>query len=152
MEFRRVLFRSARSFPGAFPTGTSRGRGSIKQARRPRRRAPSSTARCLRALQEAESALTQYAHDRDQNARLRTARDRSREAAGLQTRLARGGVVSGLEVLDVERTLASAEAALAASNTKLAGDRVHIVLALGGRSEERRVGKECVRTGSNRWW
>src|SRR3546814_7128559 len=86
---------------------------------------PSSTARCLRALQEAESALTQYAHDRDQNARLRTARDRSREAAGLQTRLARGGVVSGLEVLDVERTLASAEAALAASNTKLAGDRVH---------------------------
>lgn len=86
----------------------------------------------LRALQEAESALTQYAHDRDQNARLRTARDRSREAAGLQTRLARGGVVSGLEVLDVERTLASAEAALAASNTKLAGDRVHIFLALGG--------------------
>src|SRR3546814_4895293 len=58
------------------------------------------------------------------------------------TRLARGGVVSGLEVLDVERTLASAEAALAASNTKLAGDRVHIFLALGGgweasaRSEE----------------
>src|SRR3546814_18979378 len=78
---------------------------------------PSSTARCLRALQEAESALTPYAHDRDQNARLRTARDRSREAAGLQTRLARGGVVSGLEVLDVERTLASADAALAASNT-----------------------------------
>src|SRR3546814_20920652 len=105
---------------------------------------PSSTARCLRALQEAESALTQYAHDRDQNARLRTARDRSREAAGLQTRLARGGVVSGLEVLDVERTLASAEAALAASNTQHAGDRVPIFPARGGgwgaRSEERRGG------------
>jgi len=64
----------------------------------------------LRALQEAESALTQYAHDLDENARLRTARDRSREAAGLQTRLARGGAVSSLEVPDVERTLASAEA------------------------------------------
>src|SRR3546814_19233671 len=115
----------------------SRGRGSIKQARRPRRRSPSSTARCLRALQEAESALTQYAHDRDQNARLRTARDRSREAAGLQTRLARGGVVSGLEVLDVERTLASAEAAPAALNTKIAGDRVHIFMALGGGWEAR---------------
>ena len=42
----RCISASARSFPGAFPTGKSRGRGSIKQARRPRRRSPSSTARC----------------------------------------------------------------------------------------------------------
>jgi len=86
----------------------------------------------LRTLQEAESALTQYAHDLDENARLRAARDRSREAAGMQTKLARGGAVSSLEVLDVERTLASAEAALAVSNAKLASDRVRIFLALGG--------------------
>ncbi len=86
----------------------------------------------LRALQEAESALTQYSHDLDENVRLRTARDRSREAAAMQTRLARGGAVSSLEALDVERTLAGAEAALAASNSKLAADRVRIFLALGG--------------------
>lgn len=86
----------------------------------------------LEALQEAESALTQYANDIDENSRLRAARDRNREAAGLQTRLARGGAVSSLEVLDVERSLANAEAALASSNARLAADRVRIFLALGG--------------------
>lgn len=86
----------------------------------------------LQALGETESALTQYAHDLDENARLRIARDRNREAASLQTRLARGGAASSLESLDVERTLASAEAALAASDAELASDRVRIFLALGG--------------------
>lgn len=86
----------------------------------------------LRALREAESALTQYAHDLDENARLRIARGKNREAAELQARLARGGAASSLQLLDVERTLASAEAALAASNAELASDRVRIFLALGG--------------------
>ncbi|SNT10540.1 efflux transporter, outer membrane factor (OMF) lipoprotein, NodT family [Sphingopyxis indica] len=86
----------------------------------------------LGALQEAESALTQYANDIDENIRLRAARDRNREASDLQTRLARGGAAASLEVLDVERSLANAEAALASSNAKLAADRVRIFLALGG--------------------
>lgn len=86
----------------------------------------------LRALEEAESALTQYAHDLDQNDRLRSARNEDREAAKLLGRLSRAGTVSGLEVLDVQRTLANAEAALAASNKRLAFDRVRIFLALGG--------------------
>lgn len=86
----------------------------------------------LQALREAESALTIYVRDLDENARLREARDQSRTAAGLQRRLAHGGTVSGLEALDVERTLASAESALAASDAKLASDRAAIFLALGG--------------------
>ncbi|AJA11759.1 outer membrane efflux protein (plasmid) [Sphingopyxis fribergensis] len=86
----------------------------------------------LTALREAESALTVYVRDLDENAQLRVARDQSRKAAGIQRRLSRGGTVSGLEALDVERTLATAESALAASDAKLASDRVAIFLALGG--------------------
>jgi NodT family efflux transporter outer membrane factor (OMF) lipoprotein len=86
----------------------------------------------LVALREAESALTIYVRDLDENDQLREARDQSRTAAGLQRRLTQGGTASGLEALDVERTLASAESALASSDAKLALDRVAIFLALGG--------------------
>ena len=86
----------------------------------------------LAALRETESALTQYANDLVENRRRRAARDRNREAADMQAKLARGGAVSSLEVLDVERSLANAEAELASSNARLAADRVRIFLALGG--------------------
>jgi len=86
----------------------------------------------LGALREAESALTIYVRDLDENAQLREARDQSRKAAALQRRLTRGGTATGLEALDVERTLASAESALATSDARLASDRVAIFLALGG--------------------
>src|SRR3546814_2462120 len=61
----------------------------------------------LDALREAESALTLYARHIEQNDRLRIARDENRRAAQLQNQLARGGTVSHLEALDVERTLAA---------------------------------------------
>jgi NodT family efflux transporter outer membrane factor (OMF) lipoprotein len=86
----------------------------------------------LTSLREAETALTLYARHLDENTQLRVARDESRTAAGLQQRLLRGGTVSSLETLDVERSLANAEAALAASDATLATDRVRIFLALGG--------------------
>jgi NodT family efflux transporter outer membrane factor (OMF) lipoprotein len=94
----------------------------------------------LVALREAESALTIYVRDIEENARLREARDQSRTAAGLQRRLTRGGTASGLQALDVERTLASAESALAASEARLASDRVAVFLALGGGWETDREG------------
>lgn len=90
----------------------------------------------LNALREAESALTVYVRDLEENAGLRAARDENRTAAALQNRLARGGTVSSLAALDVERTLAAAESALAASDAVLASDRVRIFLALGGGWEE----------------
>src|SRR3546814_15161386 len=34
----------------------------------------------------------------------------------------------------------------------LGDDIERLLRLLGGRSEERRVGKECVRTGRSRWW
>ncbi|RKF18335.1 efflux transporter outer membrane subunit [Altericroceibacterium spongiae] len=86
----------------------------------------------LTSLQETESALTQYARDLEENAALRRAQQDSAEALTLQTRMARNGVSSGLDLLDAQRSLVSADQSLAASNAKLAGDRVTIFLALGG--------------------
>lgn len=86
----------------------------------------------LNALRETESALTLYVRHIEENDRLRQARDASLAAARLQQRLAAGGTVSSLERLDVERALALAQGALAASDATLAADRVRIFLALGG--------------------
>ncbi|WP_082733453.1 efflux transporter outer membrane subunit [Sphingobium sp. CCH11-B1] len=88
--------------------------------------------RVLGALRETETALATYARDIEENVRLTTARDESRKALVLQQRLARGGLASGLETLDAQRTLAQAEAALAASETTIATDRIRLFLALGG--------------------
>src|SRR3546814_167949 len=84
------------------------------------------------ALREAETALGTYARDLEENAKLKVGLDESRKAAALQSRMTRGGLTSSLELLDAERSLASAEAALAVSNATIAADRVRLFLALGG--------------------
>ena len=86
----------------------------------------------LLALREAETALGAYARDLEENAKLKVAREESRKAAGIQARMRRGGLASGLELLDTERSLASAESALAGSDATIATDRVRLFLALGG--------------------
>jgi NodT family efflux transporter outer membrane factor (OMF) lipoprotein len=86
----------------------------------------------LSALREAETALGTYARDLEENAKLKVARDENRRAASLQTRMTRGGLASGLELLDTERSVASADAALAASDANIVADRVRLFLALGG--------------------
>lgn len=86
----------------------------------------------LGALREAEVALTTYARDLEENERLRMVRDENRRALSLQRRLRAGGTISGLALLDVERSLASAESTVAASDTRVAADRVTVFLALGG--------------------
>ncbi len=88
--------------------------------------------RVLTALRETETALSAYANELDQNAKLRVARDESCRAFALQTRMTRGGLGTGLDRLDAERTLATVEAALAASNAAVASERVRLFLALGG--------------------
>lgn len=86
----------------------------------------------LSALREVETALSSYARGLDENAKLKLARDESRKAAQIQARMARGGLASGLELLDAQRSLAAAESALAASDAIIAADRVQLFLALGG--------------------
>ena len=86
----------------------------------------------LNALRETETNLSTYAQDLDRNADLREARDQALMAQSQTERLYRAGNRPFLDALDSERTLAQAEAALAASNGQLAADQVKLFLSLGG--------------------
>ncbi len=86
----------------------------------------------LNALRETESALVVYARQLDRDTALRAARDQSAEAASQARRLFQYGKTDYLTVLDAERTLASNESALAASQAELSNDQIAVFLALGG--------------------
>jgi outer membrane protein TolC len=90
----------------------------------------------LNALRETETALTEYARELDRHAALQAARDQSALASRQAARLYRLGRSDFLTTLDAERTLASSEAAVAASAARLAADQVSLFLALGGGWEE----------------
>jgi len=86
----------------------------------------------LTALRETETSLDAYAHDLDRNAALKAARDSAAKAEGQAQTLYRAGRSPYLAGLDAQRTLAGAEAALAASDSQVAADQVNLFLALGG--------------------
>jgi NodT family efflux transporter outer membrane factor (OMF) lipoprotein len=86
----------------------------------------------LNALRETESALTIYARELDRNAALRAARDQSALAARQSAKLYQFGRTDFLSQIDADRTLATAESALAVSDAQLAADQVQLFLALGG--------------------
>jgi NodT family efflux transporter outer membrane factor (OMF) lipoprotein len=86
----------------------------------------------LAALRDAESALTMYARERKRDDDLATAQARAREAEQEASRLYLSGKIDFLSFLDAERSLASADRALAASHAQLATDQIAIFLALGG--------------------
>lgn len=86
----------------------------------------------LNALRETDTALNSYAKDLDEHQQLQIALDESRKATEQENRLFKGGLASGLELLDVQRSLATAENALAVSEGKLSSDRIRLFLALGG--------------------
>ena len=86
----------------------------------------------LGALRETETALNNYAHALDRDAKLDVARMRAAEAYADATQLEAAGRTDSLRTLDAERTLAAAESALAASKSEIASDQVALFLALGG--------------------
>jgi multidrug efflux system outer membrane protein len=86
----------------------------------------------LTALRETESALTTYGRDLQRDDDLSTAGARAAEAEQQAKRLYVGGKIDFLPLLDAQRSLAGADAALAASHAQLAADQVAIFLALGG--------------------
>jgi NodT family efflux transporter outer membrane factor (OMF) lipoprotein len=90
----------------------------------------------LNALREAESALTLYARELDRNASLKAARDQSALASQQARTLYRYGRTDFLTALDADRSLATAERALAASNAQVAANQVALFLALGGGWEQ----------------
>ncbi|KIF80079.1 hypothetical protein TSA66_03445 [Noviherbaspirillum autotrophicum] len=86
----------------------------------------------LNALRETETTLTVYARDLDRHADLTRARDQSALASRQARELCRYGRADFLTALDAERTLATAESALAASDAQLTSDQIAVFLALGG--------------------
>jgi multidrug efflux system outer membrane protein len=86
----------------------------------------------LTALRDTESVLTTYSRDLQRDSDLTTAQARAREAEQQAKRLYVGGKMDFLALLDAQRTLASADDAVATSHARLATDQVAIFLALGG--------------------
>jgi multidrug efflux system outer membrane protein len=90
----------------------------------------------LNALRETETALSTYARELDRNAALKAARDQSALAAQQAGTLYRYGRTDFLTTLDAQRSLASAESALTASDAQLVADQVALFMALGGGWEQ----------------
>lgn len=86
----------------------------------------------LTALREAESALDAYARELDRHAALAAARDQSLIVADQSRTLLISGRIGQLDALDAQRTLASQETALAASDAQLAEYQIAVFMALGG--------------------
>ncbi|MFC0634327.1 efflux transporter outer membrane subunit [Brevundimonas balnearis] len=86
----------------------------------------------LVALQETETALSNYANELDRRAALTEARDQAARAARLSRQRFDAGADSFLTVLDAERTLAQAEAQLAGSDALVTTYQVELFKALAG--------------------
>jgi multidrug efflux system outer membrane protein len=86
----------------------------------------------LVALQETETALSAYANELDRRTALQSARDQAARAAQLSRLRFDAGVDSFLTVLDAERTLAGADAQLAASDALVTTYQISLFKALAG--------------------
>ena len=86
----------------------------------------------LVALQETETALANYANELDRRSALRSARDQAANAARLSRLRFDAGADSFLTVLDAERTLAAADAQLAASDALVTTYQIALFKALAG--------------------
>ena len=86
----------------------------------------------LVALQEVETALSNYASELRRRQILADARDQSAAAVGYARTRFEAGADSFLTVLDADRTLADAEAALAASDAQITAYQIALFKALGG--------------------
>ena len=86
----------------------------------------------LTALQETETALSDYARALDQRRSLTAANAAARRAATITRAQNREGVVDSLQTLDAERTLAEAQAALADQDALVSQRQIALFRALGG--------------------
>ncbi len=86
----------------------------------------------LTALREAEQALARLSAQLQQNAALARAFAASDHAAVLSRARFKNGADSFLQLLDAERTRASASSSLAQSNQSLAESQINVFKALGG--------------------
>ncbi len=86
----------------------------------------------LRAIEEADSALSSYLKALAQRDSLRAAQSQADAAARIVRARQREGQVDFLDVLDAERTAADVEADLAAADSRVADAQIALFEALGG--------------------
>ena len=86
----------------------------------------------LAALQETETALSNYANELDRRAALTEARDQAARATELSRQRFEVGADNFLTVLVAERTLAQSEAALAQSDALVSTYQIALFKALAG--------------------
>ncbi|MFT4057426.1 MAG: TolC family protein, partial [Novosphingobium sp.] len=87
----------------------------------------------LTALGETETALSAYRNALLRQERLAASRDAANRAANVSLARQSRGQIDALNVLDAQRTLASAEADSAAAKREVAFAQVDLFRALGGR-------------------
>lgn len=86
----------------------------------------------LNAIRETETVLAVYEQDLRRDAELRAARDLAAAKISEVRALQRAGRSPLQAWLLTERSLSVAEAALAASESRIAADQIWLILALGG--------------------
>ena len=86
----------------------------------------------LTALEETETALSNYARLLERRTALQAARDEAEKAARITRAQQREGQIDSLAQLDAERTFADAEATLALADAQIARAQIDVFRALGG--------------------
>ena len=86
----------------------------------------------LQALEETETALSNYARLLERRGALQAARNEAETAARITRAQQREGRIDSLAQLDAERTLADAEAELALADARISGAQIDLFRALGG--------------------
>ena len=86
----------------------------------------------LQALDETETALSNYQQSLARRDTLRAARDQAERAAQITRVRQREGDINSLELIDAERTAADAEADLAEADARVAASEIDLFKALGG--------------------
>ena len=86
----------------------------------------------LTALEETETALSNYARAIERRAALQAARDQAGVAARITRAQQREGQIDSLAQLDAERTFADTEAALTLADGQIARAQIDLFRALGG--------------------
>ena len=86
----------------------------------------------LLALEETETALSNYARSLERRAALQAAAEQAERAARITRAQQREGAINSLDRLDAERTLAEAKAQLAAQDAAVSRAQIDLFRALGG--------------------
>ena len=86
----------------------------------------------LLALQESETALSNYAKALERRGALQAAEQEAEKAAGITRAQQREGRINSLDLLDAERTLAEARALLADQDAAVSAAPIDLFRALGG--------------------